>query len=280
MSINKVGKDIAADERWNDVAASYADDIESGYHSHRFDMINLLIGDDDLSGKRVIDFGCGEGIFMEELANRKATVWGCDPCQQLVDRAHIRMEAFGEAAELVTGGVETLSRHETSSIDYLFALNVLAYLTAKEELTFYNEAKRIMRPDSVMIITHSNELFDLYTLNKYTVAFHRHHFSMNDESISIDSLLSHPDKPERSSFNIRENPLSYRFKLAAFGFDETQQEFANLHPHPPLLMDVKDFDDLDSRDYANTGNWNQADRWKQMFMCSMYGSRSVRSEAK
>ncbi len=277
MPIVKVGKDLAASQRWNDAAESYANHIEGVYHAHRFDMINRLLDTDDLTGRKAIDFGCGEGVFMEELAKRKATVWGCDICDQLIQQANQRIGSLGDVAQVERGGVEALVDLEPSSFDYLFALNVLAYMTDEEEKTFYEQAQRVLRPGGVMIVTHSNELFDLYTLNKYTVEFHRTHFTLSDEAHSIESLLSHPDKPTRSSFNIRENPLRYKFKLAKYGFEETRQDFANLHPCPPLLMDVADFDDIDSRDYTSTGDWRDEDRWKLMFMCSMFGSRSVRN---
>ena len=159
----------------------------------------------------------------------------------------------------------------------LFALNVLAYLSDSEEIAFYEHAKRIVRPNGVMIVTHSNELFDIYTFNRYTVEFFRKHFLSGRET-SVSSLLTNPELPLRSSFNVRENPLAYKYKLADYGFKETQQEFANFHSAPPLLMDVKDFDDIDSRDYADTLNWPDQDRWKLMFACSMFGSRSLRCD--
>ena len=50
----------------------------------------------------------------------------------------------------------------------------------------------------------------------------------------------------------------------------------NLHPLPPLLMDQSVFLDIDSRDYPDTLDWPAIDRWKLLFQCSMFGSRSTR----
>ena len=83
------------------------------------------------------------------------------------------------------------------------------------------------------------------------------------EEISEDT----PDEPV--SYNVRENPLTYRFKLAEYGFEEVQQEFINRHNVPPPLMPA-------ARDYPDTLEVPESERWKLMFVCSSFGSRSVR----
>jgi hypothetical protein len=91
--------------------------------------------------------------------------------------------------------------------------------------------------------------------------------------------MRQPDKPQRRSFAIRENPLAYPHKLRALGFEETRQAFAMLHEAPPLMMPEIDPDAINTRQYPDTLNWPAGDRWKLMFQCSIYGSLSVsRSE--
>lgn len=117
---------------------------------------------------------------------------------------------------------------------------------------------------------HSNELFDLFTLNAYTVEFHRRHFGADPSP-----LLTAPGKPERIRFNIRENPLVYRLKLASLGFGEVRQEFAHPHAMPPLLS-LGDPDAINRKHYPDTLNQPEGERWKLLFTCSMFGSRAVR----
>ena len=73
------------------------------------------------------------------------------------------------------------------------------------------------------------------------------------------------------SYNVRENPLTYKFKLAKYGFLEKRQEFINLHPVPPSIIGDKI--------YYDTLNWNEDERWKLMFICSTFGSLSTRDQA-
>lgn len=216
--------------------------------------------------------------MIERLAELGARVWACDPNKELVEAARAAAAKLALTTSIELGGVEALSMLETSSVDGLFALNVLAYLTDDEEALFYAEARRIVRPGGLLIATHSNELFDLYTLSRYTVEFFRQNFPLAGAAPDVSPLLANPTLPDRISFNVRENPLTYQYKLSRYGFQERRQEFANLHPRPPLLMDVENFDDLESRRYLATSDWPDEERWKLMFMCSMYGSRSERAD--
>lgn len=93
----------------------------------------------------------------------------------------------------------------------------------------------------------------------------------------METLLTNPDKPERNPLPGRENPLSYKHKLLSYGFKECSLEYSILHPIPPLLMADFNPDDLDARqDMEQTVGLPEPERWKLMFMCSIFGSRSIR----
>jgi hypothetical protein len=118
----------------------------------------------------------------------------------------------------------------------------------------------------------------MFTFNKYTVSFFDRHFSTHAPMDGIASLIVHPDKPERTPLPLRENPLSYRHKLEKYGFCEERQEFSILHKLPPLLLESFNPDYIASRECPDTTGWPAAEKWKLMFMCSIFGSRSVKTE--
>ena len=123
----------------------------------------------------------------------------------------------------------------SASLDAVLSFNVLAYLTQDEEKTFYEQSARALKVGGYLLVTHSNELFDMFSLNRYTLEFFQRHLASEPCYHSLlKELLSKADFPrEAMSYNVRENPLSYRYKLARYGFDETRQEFINLHAAPP-----------------------------------------------
>jgi ubiquinone/menaquinone biosynthesis C-methylase UbiE len=263
--MKRVGKDVSSSERWLERAAAYEAGLGGAYHAHRLRVVTAMLP--ELANATVVDFGCGDGVLAVEAQSRKAArIIGCDPNQLLIGRARTKLAS----AEFHQGGVEILEQLAEDLCDCLLAINVLAYLTDEEEERFYRAAARIVKPGGRLLVTHSNTLFDMFTLNAFTAAFYARNFACE-----VKSLLQFPDKPQRLSFSIRENPLAYAHKLAGFGFRETRQEFMNFHAVPPLLS-TDDPDDMD-RPRRETLDWPGAERWKLAFQCSMFASASLRS---
>ena len=274
MSIKIIGKDITASSYWTSRDSDYGRGINTNYHAHRLSVLEHLI---DCAGPKkglCLDVGCGEGVLAEFMAKRGFEVLAYDLSEPLVDAARERLQGAGHFADIRLAGMELLAELPSASVDIVLVANVMAYLTNAEEAFFYEHVRRVAKPGAEFIVTHSNELFDLFTLNAYTVNFFSHHLGVSKEMVS--SLLVNPNLPERVTFNIRENPLSYPNKLRGLGWEEHQQEFINLHEVPPLMMDPTHTVDLDVRSYRDTLNWPPEMRWKLMFVCSMFGSRSVR----
>lgn len=268
--------DFDARRYWAERASSYRGTMETAYHRDRIRMVEALLDAGDLSG-RVLDFGCGDGVYGERICAEGGAVVSVDIDPSMLDTARERIGDLQGAEAFVCGGLEALPALEQGSFDTILALNVLAYMQPDSSRLFLKEAARLLRPGGVLVCTHSNELFDLFTLNSYTVRFFKKHFAGFAPDLEVAPLLTNPDRPNRSVFPTRTNPLSYRFDLAAFGLREERQEFSILHPMPPLLMDGFDPDDLASRAMVDISALDESVRWKLMFMCSIFGSRAVRA---
>jgi SAM-dependent methyltransferase len=233
-------------------------------------MVDELIGG-GLAGN-VVDFGCGDGLYLERCEASGGTSIGIDIDPEMVNATRQRVASYRGQHQVMEGGVDRLVEIESDSCDMLLALNVLAYLDDTQCNTFYHQAARILKRGGSLVVTHSNELFDMFTFNKYTAAFFKRNFNVT----GLESLLVNWDKPDRLPLPTRENPLSYAFKLQRYGLLEEQQEFSIPHALPPLLDDKFDPDDLASRKVAVTQGIRPEDRWKLAFTCSIFGSRSVR----
>ncbi|WP_449242661.1 class I SAM-dependent methyltransferase [Desulfovibrio sp.] len=255
------------------VANRYMGQLQSEYHRHRLGVIESLLHGLDLKGKTCVDFGCGDGIFCETLAERGAFVIGIDPSEIMIEKA---LQQYGQDKRMrfILGGSSDFMNLRETDVFLVTALNVLAYQTAEEEKQFYEAGYKALQDGGWLILTHSNELFDMYTFNKYTVRFFKNHFGGGSPEYDISSLLLHPEKPERGVLSIRENPLNYKFKLRGHGFEEVRQEFMMLHKVPPLMQAGFDCDDLNSREFPDTLNWRDEDAWKLMFQCSVFASKS------
>jgi SAM-dependent methyltransferase len=254
----------------------YLHALDGPYHQNRLRMVKALIEEIDFTDSVCLDFGCGDGVFAEMLLTAGAKhVHGIDIAEEMITSARERLNPFAERVTLEVGGVERLSNLPDRKFDHTFSLNVNAYFSQEDDACFYKQARRIMLPGGSLVITHSNELFDMFTLNRYTKLFFEKHFSMEGAACDVSPLLTRPDVPSRRIFGVRENPLSYPEKLRKLGFDPMAQEFAILHSMPPLLTPEINFDDINARFYPETLGWDKEDKWKLAFMCSIFGSRGV-----
>lgn len=254
MTLRKVGKDLSASDYWAARNDAYAAEMSAAYHNDRLAMIRSLF---TFKGGTVLDFGCGDGVMLLDFPD--ATRIGIDLDAGLLGMARAKVPG----AEFVHGGVDALGCIADASIDLLLCLNVAAYFTDAEDDRFYREAGRLLRAGGTLVITHSNALFDLFTFNAFTVEFFKTNFGCD-----VSDLLKHPDKPVRTTFNIRENPLAYAGKLARYGFTQIRQGFSHFHPVPPLQSNP----DIFNKPYRDTLAAPEHERWKLMFQCSMFGA--------
>lgn len=254
--MKRVGAEIPSGDHWRAAGTAYAAEINQPYHRHRLRVIGALLP--IVTGREALDFGCGDGVMLRELVGRGAAAIGIERDPALAERA-------ATVGRVICGGVDAL--RDLGRQGCILAANVLAFMTTDEERAFYTEARRILAPAGHLVVTHSNDLFDLFTLNAFTADFHRRHFGSD-----VSGLLAQPNKPSRATFNVRENPISYPAKLAGLGFAVERMEFMNYHAAPPLISG-EDGDDM-TRERIDTLNWPEAERWKLMFQCSMFGVRA------
>ncbi|MEY9835195.1 class I SAM-dependent methyltransferase [Streptacidiphilus sp. EB103A] len=90
-------------DTWDTIADSYAERLRKGSAMHEFARDILLEQlPDDLTGLRIVDLGCGEGIVARALALRGAGVRGVDLAPRMIAHAWIA------EAERPTGAVYTV----------------------------------------------------------------------------------------------------------------------------------------------------------------------------
>lgn len=261
---------------WIDDAGVYSEALTNPYHHHRLNVIQSLIPESLWQPKaKVLDYGCGDGVLIESLAKSGANVRGFDISETLIEKTRSRLASVGLShLEISCGGCELFSQITDSSLDGILCFNVLAYMTPQETKNFYSEARRTLRLGGYLVVTHSNELFDLFSCNGFTYDFFCKYLVAPLYHEPLKSKLPDMEKrrpgrntdvfPQTDNFFNRENPLNYRFKLQEWGFKELRQEFINHHAAPPAL--------LESDNYIDTLDWGDEDRWKLMFVCSTFGS--------
>jgi len=120
-------------ERYAAPAADTAYPLEYAYH---------LLG--DVTGKRVVDFGCGSGANTVLLANRGAHVWGIDISEDLLRLGQRRLAVSGRegGATFIAGSAHDLPFPD-SAIDVVFGMAILHHLDLD---LVSREVRRVLKP--------------------------------------------------------------------------------------------------------------------------------------
>ena len=218
---------------WNQQEPNYADQMQDDiYHVMRTNFIRRLLPE---FANTVIDFGSGEGAFTNLLIEKSLAkkVYAIDPSPVLTEVARKNASLTNNPnVSIIQGDVHELKKFENSSIDLIIALNVLAYMSTDEEKVFYEESNRILAKNGHLLVTHSNELFDLFTLNNLTIDFFQKNFK-----VDVKELIDIKGIQKIETYKIRENPLSYARKLLNMGFQQIRLDFFHYHCNLPRNED-------------------------------------------
>src|SRR5262245_20342569 len=78
-------------EAYTRLADWYADRVDNKAHNAHYDRPAVLSLLPAVGGKRVLDAGCGPGVYTRWLADQGAEVLGLDVCPRMVELAQVRV---------------------------------------------------------------------------------------------------------------------------------------------------------------------------------------------
>jgi SAM-dependent methyltransferase len=124
-----------------------------------FPAVEEVLGDPNK--KRILDIGCGDGLFSRLLAERGAAVVGYDRARQKIAEAQAHAGAPGLDVTFVVATPHTFFHDGT--FDAATSVMVLHYATSPEELAvFFRSASRHLGPGGRFISVVINPLFSAF----------------------------------------------------------------------------------------------------------------------
>ena len=91
----------------------------------RLDWINRLVG---VSGKAILDIGCGGGILSESMAQRGATVTGIDLSEKALGVARLHLLESGNKVSYQNISAEELAEKTPGSFDVVTCMEMLEHV--------------------------------------------------------------------------------------------------------------------------------------------------------
>jgi 2-polyprenyl-3-methyl-5-hydroxy-6-metoxy-1,4-benzoquinol methylase len=215
------------------------------------------------SGARtLLDAGCGPASMLRSLGDLGAELYGFDLTQEMVVEARKVMASHGvPSAHLWQGSVADPSAFRApagglAAFDAAICFGVLPHVPAAFDTAVIANLRQAVRPGGLVAIEARNQLFALFTLNRYSCEFFLKDLIPPEtlalfggpDSATLDALKERfrVDLPPIRKGKAGEpgydevlsrthNPLALKERFTAAGFVNVRLLFYHFHALPPML---------------------------------------------
>ncbi len=147
-------------EAYDSMAEAYAAEIEKNPRSMHYERPAILDLLPDVSGRRVLDAGCGPGVMVDWLLAHEANVVGVDASANMIKLAR---ERVGDAAVLHQADLEqSMPFLADSSFDVIVCLGTLGYI--RDWVALFREFHRVLAEPGCVVFSVGHPCSE-YTLN-------------------------------------------------------------------------------------------------------------------
>lgn len=147
-----------SDELWRPydrMAGAFLAHAEDNAYNAHYDRPTVLELLGDVTGLRVLDAGCGPGLYAEALLERGAEVLGFDASTAMVELAR---ERVGNRAEFRLARLEEPLPYADGSFDVVLCALAIHYV-ADRQATFA-EMRRVLRPGGAVVLSTQHPTMD------------------------------------------------------------------------------------------------------------------------
>jgi ubiquinone/menaquinone biosynthesis C-methylase UbiE len=147
---------LVAARQYDAMAASYAAHIEESPYNAYYERPATIALLGDVTGKRVLEVGCGAGLLTEWLVSNGAVVTAVDVSSQMVTLARKRV---GDRARVVLADVAApLTDVADGSVELVVASLVLHYV--RDWMAVFREFRRTLTSDGAVVFSTHHPAMD------------------------------------------------------------------------------------------------------------------------
>ncbi|WP_019519024.1 bifunctional 2-polyprenyl-6-hydroxyphenol methylase/3-demethylubiquinol 3-O-methyltransferase UbiG [Faucicola boevrei] len=173
----------------------------------------------DLTGKKVLDVGCGGGILSHSMAERGAVVTGIDLGRENVEVAKIHAEKTAQAIDFQCICVEDLAKTHAGQFDVVTCMEMLEHVPNPQSII--DACFELLKPNGVLVMSTINRNAKSYLfaiigaeyilrlLDKGT-----HDFNKFITPAELDRFAERSGFKRQDLIGLHYNPLTKRYWLA------------------------------------------------------------------
>lgn len=205
----------------------------------------LITGLLEQAGSRsVLDAGCGPASFLRGLLDTGLDLHGFDLSPEMVEEAR---RVLGKRGRVWEGSVLSPDSFR-GRYDAVLCIGVLPHVPEEADEPVLVNLHDAVNEGGLVVVEARNQLFSLFTLNRYTYEFFRDELVRPDDEAVLAPLerqLRMDLPPVRSGtagapgydevLSRTHNPLVLRRQAEAAGFRDVRTLFYHYHALPPLL---------------------------------------------
>ncbi len=169
---------------------SYYDDYyasETAYPPVHRDLLKRLLREANV--RNVLDAGCGPVSFLRDMTDTDIELFGFDLTSEMVTEGKRIFQTFGlppnriwEGSVLDPAAFRSPVNQPADGFDATITSGVLPHIPEESDVTVIENLRDSVKPGGLVVAEARNELFALFTLNRYSYQF------MRDRLIQADRL--------------------------------------------------------------------------------------------
>ena len=207
--------------------------------------------------RRVLDAGCGPASLLRSLGAPDRELFGFDLTAEMVAEARRVMAPLGLAPQRLWEGsvLDPAAFREPGGLfDAVLCTGVLPHIPETADNIVLENAFAALAPGGLAIMGARNELFGLFSLNRYTMDFFENRLiraaslrpRLGDDGPALEAaldavraMLRMDQPPRREGYDAilsrGHNPFVLRQQMLQAGFAEVSVHFYHFHCLPPMF---------------------------------------------
>jgi SAM-dependent methyltransferase len=139
----------------------------------------------DVSGKKLLEIGCGNGQSLQYIGERKASeLWGMDISENQIEKTRQHLTAFGLSAYLICSPMEEKCGIPEDYFDFVYSVYAIGWTTDLEG-TFCRIAS-YLKKDGFFIFSWSHPIHKCVVAENNMLAFKKSYFDESWYSVTLD----------------------------------------------------------------------------------------------